>query len=42
MAVSIALFTKLLKKLVNSKFPELHTESYVSKRKQYVICTYGN
>ena len=36
MAVIIAQFTKLLKKLINSKFLELHTEFYVSKRKQYI------
>ena len=36
MAVSIAQFTKLLKKRINSKFPELQAEFYVSKRKQYI------
>ena len=36
MAVSIAQFTKLLKKHINSKFPELQAEFYVSKRKQYI------
>ena len=36
MALSIAQFTKLLKKHINSKFPELQTEFYVSKRKQYI------
>ena len=36
MAVSIAQFTKLLKKHINSKFPELQAEFYVSKRKQCI------
>ena len=36
MAVTIAQFTKLLKKHINSKFPELQVEFYVRKRKQYI------
>ena len=36
MTVSIAQLTKLLKKHINSKFPEFQAEFYVSKRKQYI------